>query len=1404
MSMHKAPGTQAVTKKLPKPQISTKPPPKPFPVVGIGASAGGLEAFRNLLTHVPTDTGMGFVLVQHLDPGHDSALTELLGRATSLPVSQVRDKTRVEPNHIYVIPPNTNMAIEQGVLRLQPRPAGGAPHHSIDYFFESLAHDQHECAVGVVLSGTASDGTLGLEAIKAESGITFAQDDSAKFDSMPRSAIAAGCVDFVLPPEGIARELARIARHPYVLGESELCLDKARVPAEKPRVPSGHKDEEQGLKKILSALRSRSGVDFSLYKEKTIQRRIARRIMLSKLDNTEAYFNFLRAQPSEFEALYSDLLINVTGFFRDPGAFAVLSEKVFPKLSQQPRDEPIRLWVAGCSTGQEAYSLAIALVEHFEQTGQSRKLQIFATDVNEALLEKARVGLYTKAVLQDLSQERLRRFFVQEDGGYRVGKFLREMAIFARHNLLTDPPFSRMDFVTCRNVLIYLEADLQRKILPLFHYALKPQGCLFLGQSEALGLLADFFETVDKKYKIFLKKTGVSAPMQFAAVRPSQHREVPAAKPEAIDQTFGAPVNIQREADRLTLKRFAPTSVLLNSQLHVVQFRGETSPYLKPPHGNATFHLLKMAREGLVLPLRAAINKSKKDNQPVRKEGVRLVHDDGGRKVNLEVVPLTHLQEQSWLVFFEDAIETRHKRLTTAEPPRPSPQSLSRRRESLRVAQLEQELAETRDYLQSIQEQAEASSEELQSSNEEVTSANEELQSINEELETSKEELESANEELTTVNDEMATRNAELNRSNADLNNLHASVNVAILLLTRELTIRRFTSLAQKIFNLTATDIGRPLNNIRHNLQLSDLEPWLNEAIQTGRELERETRDQQGRWYSLRIRPYLTLDNKIDGAVLVLHDIDTIKRSAEEVAVAREHAEAILRTTRDPLVVLGPDLRVSAANAAFYKTFRANSEQTVGRLLYELGKGQWNIPKLRECLEDVLARNSVFNEFEVTDDFENIGRRTMVLNARRLETTRPDVSRSILLAMDDITESRQLEAVRLSEVRYRRLFEAAKDGVLIVEPADLHITDANQFMSELLGYTREEMLGKDPCDIGLFGDREQCEAAFRELRQKKLFRTDDAQGRRKNGDRVDLELVSNLYEEDGRQVIQCNVRDITDRKQTHKALSQAKDKLARQAEELERTVNERTAHLRNAIGELEAFSYSISHDMRAPLRAMVGYATLALHEARNKLNPTVQEHMSRIIAAGNRLDRLIQDVLSYSRVMKDSIRLDALDLEAVIQAVIEQYSGLQSQQVDLHIERPLLPVLGHEAALTQCVANLLSNAIKFVPPGRVPRLRIWTEKRPPANPAPNHGGDSLESDSRVRIWFEDNGIGIPQSDLHRIFGMFVRVHALQEYEGTGIGLAIVRKAVERMGGEVGVESRLGQGSRFWFELKSPS
>jgi two-component system CheB/CheR fusion protein len=1366
-----------------------------------------LEAFTQLLKHLPIDTGMAFVLVQHLDPHHASALTQLLSRATLMPVREVSNNLRVEPNHVYVMTPNTSLVITGGVLRLQHRQSGRAPQHSVDTFFQSLAKDQKEFAIGIILSGTASDGTLGLAEIKAEGGITFAQDASAKYDSMPRNAIAAGCVDLVLSPEDIAAELARIAKHPYVAqragngrkphsdhelsdGKEMVTYGRHRAKGQAPHVPPALVQEvdpwAESFKKILLSLRKYSGVDFFLYKPNTIQRRVTRRMVLNKIDGLDAYARFLREKPKELEALFSDVLINVTSFFRNPGAFEILKQKVFPRLVEQPRDRPLRFWVLGCSTGQEAYSLAMAFVEFAEES--PRKLQIFATDVNEAMLETARAGWFSKSLVQHLSPERVRRFFVEEDGGYCVAKFLREMIVFARQNVLSDPPFSRMDIISCRNVMIYLEPDLQRKLLPMFHYALKPEGFLFLGESESTGGTAGLFESVDKKHKIFSKRPGVSPLVHLVARHPAEKKEIPTPNPPELAR-FPTELNTQREADRITLSRYAPPGVLVDSQLHILQFRGDTSNYLKPPTGKASLNLLKMAREGLMLPLRAAIKEAKSASKIVRKEDVRVSDNGGTRMVNLEVVPLTHLKERTCLIFFRDAEKMRRGAPVAgfsdsveaqAEPAvtHPSP----RKNKFPRLVELERELAETRDYLQSVQEQYEAANEELQASNEEVTSANEELQSINEELETSKEELESTNEELTTVNDELANRNLELNRLNSDLNNLQASLQTAIVLLNRNLTVRSFTPLAEKSFNLTASDIGRPLRHIRHNLDCPDLEQLLAEVIETISVREREIQDRQGRWYSLRARPYLTLDKKIDGVVVMLVDIDALKRGEQRLAAARDYAEAILRTTRYPLVVLSDELRVDTANAAFYDTFKVSAAETEGRFIYELGNREWNVPRLREFLQDVLSRNSSFEDFEVTHEFKQLGRRTMLLNARRLDTSEHDGKQRILLGINDVTEGKQWEAVRVSEARYRRLFEAAQDGVLIVDPETNRITDANPCMAKLLGWSHEELLGKDLCDIGLFESRTQCATAFGELHDKGVYRNDELPAHTKWGQRRHFEMISNVYEEQGRAVIQFNVRDITERKQDEAALREARDRLANQAGELERLVAERTTALRETVGELESFSYSIAHDLRAPLRAMQSFAIILEQRCGDQIGPEARDYIRRITTAAERMDHLIQDVLNYSRVVRTNVPLSAVDVERLLAGILETYSNLQPPQAEILVEGPFPRVWANEATLTQCISNLLGNAVKFVAPGVMPRVRVWAEK---------HG-------RRVRLFFQDNGIGIEREHQDKIYDIFRRLN--RSYEGTGIGLAIVKKATERMGGTVGLQSELGKGSTFWLEL----
>lgn len=1109
------------------PKISTASKSAKFPIVGVGASAGGLEAFTQLLQNLPTDTGMAFVLVQHLDPKHESALTRLLSQATTMPVSEVKSGALVAPNCVYVIPPNVMMSIAQGHLKLQPRAKTNGANRSIDFFFESLAQDQKECAIGIVLSGTAMDGTQGLEAIKAEGGITFVQDASAKYDSMPRSAYGAGCVDFVLSPKEIANELTRIAKHPLVPNGNarpELLIENEKhfpKPHEAPHFDSG----EGAFKKILHQLHNHRGVDFSLYKAATIQRRITRRMVLNKLNSLTDYAAFLKSDPYELDALYSDALISVTGFFRNPEVFETLKSAVFPKLlHERRRNDPVRIWTLGCSTGQEAYSIAMAYLEFASNVPNAPNPQIFATDINEAHLEKARQGLYAANLVTDVSPERLRRFFTEEQRGYRVSKQLREFCVFARQNVLSDPPFSRMDLISCRNLLIYIEADLQKKILPNFHYALKPHGFLLLGTSESIGSFTNLFEPADKKQKIFTKKVGAMPAYHLPVSAPYPAQKKDAAKRETPADSFRVEPNPQREADRVVASQFAPPGVLINADLEVIQFRGSTNTYLEPPTGKASFDVLKMAKRGLMLPLRAAINQAKKENRLVSKTNIRLEGNGRAKTVSIEVIPLKNLREICYLVLFKEL----GKGKSAVELP--EVKKISPKQEATRIAGLENELAETRDYIQSLQEQHEAAHEELQSSSEEVQSANEELQSINEELETSKEELESTNEELITVNEEMAARNIELNRLNNDLNNFHVSINTAILLLGRDLTVRRFTPLAEKIFNLLTADVGRPLSTVRHNLNFPDLEEFISGVIDSVSVREREVQDKDRHWYSVRVRPYLTLEKKVDGAVLMLVDVDALKRSEQAVAEAREMAEAVIRTVPEPLLVLDGWLRVQSANDAFYRTFKLTLAGITGRLIYELDYGSWNIPRLRQLLEEIIPRNSFFNDFEVTHNFERIGQRTLLLNARMLNTSSGN-AKMILVGIRDITEVLAFQTkLRRSELRYRRLFEAAKDGVLIIDPSTRKIVDANPFMTELLGYSREELLGKELYEIGLLKDEETNRTAFQELQEKHFTRYENLPLKTKTGEHRNVEVVGNLYREGDENIVQCNIRDMAGRK----------------------------------------------------------------------------------------------------------------------------------------------------------------------------------------------------------------------------------------------------------------------------------
>ncbi|MBV8115131.1 MAG: PAS domain-containing protein [Silvibacterium sp.] len=840
-----------------------------FPIVGIGASAGGLEAFTAFLHALSPNLGMAFVFVPHLDPSRESAFGQILARETSMPVRTVINDLQVERNNVYVIPPNRDLTMTEGKLRLSKREEPRSPNTTIDHFFRSLATDQGSNAIGVVLSGTASDGTIGLTAIKGEGGITFAQElGSAKYEGMPASAIAAECVDFVLPPDGIAAELARISQHPYVTGSPIETGDGA---------DSG---TDVYMNQVFRLLRRATKVDFSEYKPPTIGRRIQRRMALHKIEKLGDYVNLLHRDRAEVNALYQDLLINVTSFFRNPEAFDTLKQIVYPAILQSRNpSSPIRIWVPGCSTGEETYSHAISLVEFLGEERTEVPIQIFGTDLSETAIQRARAGVYKESVEADVSSVRLRRFFHKSDGGYQISKTIRDLCIFSTQNVFSDPPFSRMDLVSCRNVMIYLSQSLQKRVIPIFHYALNPTGFLMIGSTEGLlGAGSELFEMADKKQKIYRKKL-VSTPVTFGFsignAGPEADGSESPAPPSKPPDTTKAPIELQREAERLLLARYTPPAVVINDQLEILQSRGRTGQFLELPTGKASLNLLKMARSGLLYELQNAIEEARKSGVESKRENVRVEANGSSKQVTVRVIPFrTPVHEQhSFLIVFETPLHE-----SDASPGAVLVRPLTEAQQSetdKQIAQLKQELAATKEYLQSIIETQEATNEELQSANEEIQSGNEELQSTNEELQTSKEELESANEELHTVNEEMEHRNELLTQLNNDLTNLLNSVNLPMVMVGADLSVRRFTPQASSMLGLMASDVGRPIPRLKLKIDVANLEQMMLDVIQEVHPKQSQVQDHGGNWCSLRITPYRTLDNRIDGVVLTVVDKST-------------------------------------------------------------------------------------------------------------------------------------------------------------------------------------------------------------------------------------------------------------------------------------------------------------------------------------------------------------------------------------------------------------------------------------------------------------------------------------------------------------------------------------------------
>jgi two-component system, chemotaxis family, CheB/CheR fusion protein len=942
-----------------------------FVVVAVGTSAGGLNALSELLSHLPPPAhgGLAVVIVQHLDPHHASLLVELLNRVSALPVEWAADGTKLKAGRVYVGPPGPSLTVVDGRLRLVDRekrfPDG------IDGFFRSVAAAYRHRCIGVILSGSGGDGALGARAIKGVGGIVFAQEpEQAPFASMPRAAIESGCIDGVLPVSAIAAELGRLAE------TSRSVWRRIEQPED-----GAAAEESRHVAMILRLLAAQTGVDFSGYKPSTVRRRLARCMMMAKTATAAEYLAFLHRNREEIARLHESMLINVTEFFRDPEYFEYLRTRILPEILRRHVDgSPVRIWVPGCSTGEEAYTYGILMRELIEELGQSVPVQIFGTDISQPAIAHAQAGIYSAADLASLGAERIQRHFLQREGGFQIQKPVRELCIFARQNVVRDSPFSRLDLLSCRNLLIYLNAEYQRKLMPIFHYALRADGVLVLGHSESIGQ-TDLFRALDSRFRIYTPRlTSRRTTISFSAGQPptfADFKSAQSAAPNMPDRPRSS-FDVIREADRIVANRHGPPGLVVNDEMDIVQFRGEVMPYLAPVAGRASLKLADMAREGLGLELQILIQEARRQNIRVKKTGLSFMQGLEAREIAIDVTPFQGPLQHERFFLLEFA---GHEAVAPVEQ---RPAAGNQNAYVGQIEQLRQDLQAAHHYLHSTIEKHEATNQELRAANEEVQSSNEELQSTNEELETAKEELQSTNEELSTVNEELHHRQLELVQVNNDLTNLIHSVHLPILILGADLRIRRFTPPAEKLFNLIPSDSGRPLSDINTSLEVKDLARRVTETIDTLAVSESEVQDRQGRWYSLRMRPYRTTENKIEGVVLTLFDIDDLKRTMALISESREFELAVFETTREPLVALDAELRIKMANHAFYRLFGLEREFPEGRLFLDVANDHGEFVEFKNALADILPSRSNLTDYELSVVLPDAGVVRLLVTGRQV------------------------------------------------------------------------------------------------------------------------------------------------------------------------------------------------------------------------------------------------------------------------------------------------------------------------------------------------------------------------------------------------------------------------------------
>lgn len=1405
---------------------SQSKPPSPdanaLRIVGIGASAGGLEAFSELLRTLPLTGKIAYVLVQHLDPTHRSLLTELLGRTTKLPVTEIQNRTRVQANHIYVIPPNCDLTIEEGILKLTQRKKNSGPARSIDHFLQSLAADQKQNAIGVILSGAGSDGAKGLKAIKGAGGITFAQEaSSAKYDSMPRSAIGTGCVDFVLPPAQIAKELARMLDAPGATqgrAAANARNRRGRVPKQKPASPGGAAwpapPEDLTLRKIFLLLRTTTGVDFSVYRSTTINRRLARRMGILKVKGRETYLRHLRENPSELEALYQDLLLNVTSFYRNPAAFEALKKKVFPRLAKnRQKDEPLRLWVAGCSTGQEAYTLAMAYAEFVEKSGSDIGIQIFATDVNTAVLEAARGGRYSEDQVKNMPSSRLRQFFVKENDGYRVQKAIRDMVIFAQHNLLTDPPFTRVDLITCRNLLIYFEPAVQQRIIPSFHYALRPNGFLMLGASESVGQFTNFFEPLEKSQKVFVRKPGASwLRYERPPTIPVNRTQSPGAAVSRSPE--GGSADVLREADRVALSKFAPPALVITETGEILQFRGDVQKYLDLPTGRASFSLLKMAREGLGPALQKLLNRVRRESRPVREKDVSLGKRNGS--VTLHLLPLKNTKGRHFLVVFEKMERPTKEPLEAASQVK----GKGRQAEPARIAHLKSELVDAREQLHNLQEEYDTSVEELQASNEEVQSSNEELQSLNEELETSNEELESANEELTTLNEELATRNTELRESEQRLREQAELLELApVLARSTKDRIIFWNRGAEALYGFTKEEAMGQTAHLLLSARYSEPLEQIREELHKKGHWEGEVwhRCKDGRVICVASQWLMHFDGQHKPrAILEVNTDITSRREAEEaLRESEEFNKRILESSPDCITVLDLKGRLLFMTPAGCEMMEFGNFETVANSYWPAFWTDSERAKAEQAYHEALGGK--------TARFQ--GRcRTGAGTARWWDVALQPILGAdrhparLLVVARDITEQKQAEfesqvvarlAILRAEIASELMgdkpvpavlqsvaeilvaqMDAAFAGIWTVSenPAELTLRASVGLHTHLAGEHLRIKVGESR--IGRIAASRKAhltnDAAHDEIGSADWIKREGIiafagyplvfQGR--------LWGVVALF---GKHELELHM--LRELELTADVIAQFLQRKDLEIER-ERLYEEATVARNEAVAASRAkddFLAALSHELRTPLNPVLLLASEAADDS--QLAEGVRNTFKSIRNNVTLEARLIDDLLDLTRIAhgKLTLELKPVDVQAIVrEAVGIVASEMEEKHIDFSVRfhsEPIV-VMGDAVRLQQVFWNVIKNAIKFTPQeGKISLDTIRDVERQKAI---------------VRVI--DNGIGLSDADLDRIFNAFSQ--AQPRNGGLGLGLTISRRLIENLGGTIRAKSA-GRNRGATFEIELP-